>query len=448
MPDGLTIGEVFVGLGIKGTEKSLGALTGVRGGLTGIASDGLAAKAALVGVMYAFERAFAASGAKGTELANFSAMLNMSAQTLQRYQYAAQQVGVSNQSVEGTFKSLQSAMTRVQIGEAPPSGLEWLARMTGGISEKDIDDFAKHPEKLLLRLQEYAQREHNVGLRNEVLKSFGIDDGMIAALVKNSFRPDVMGRAPTYSDKELGQLEKSKAAYANLGQTIDMAFGHFNAKHGKELADGLTPVIGKIEKLAEAFTKLSEKAHLFEWLGKVFEGWTYIFQGLTTAVEALTAKGGVVPSPAGVGKALDKGIDAATSGPEGPVSAFLRAAAERVLGPAPQGTKIDKDHPFVPAENPLVSAAQDVVNFGKRMTGPTDPNAHLPGQAVADALMGRSVAAPSRLPATQPAANQNVTVNQNLNFQHDGKDAQKTGDSTSRAVKHAMQQYAVQGQGG
>ncbi len=41
---------------------------------------------------------------------------------------------------------------------------------------------------------------------------------------------------------------------------------------------------------------------------------------------------------------------------------------------------------------------------------------------------------------------QTVNVNQNLNFQHDGKDSQRTGDSVKKAVQDAYRQSAAQAQ--
>ena len=42
---------------------------------------------------------------------------------------------------------------------------------------------------------------------------------------------------------------------------------------------------------------------------------------------------------------------------------------------------------------------------------------------------------------------QTIEVNQTLQFQHDGKDAKKTGDSTHKAVKDAFRQMSAQSQG-
>src|ERR1700744_4238817 len=104
----MDIGSLFLNLGIKGSEKTVGALTDVKKGLGELGSMSLEAKAGIVAAMYALEQLFATSGKAGTDLTNFNAITGESVKTLQQYQYAARQVGVSNQEVEGSFKTLQS----------------------------------------------------------------------------------------------------------------------------------------------------------------------------------------------------------------------------------------------------------------------------------------------------------------------------------------------------
>jgi hypothetical protein len=284
----MDIGSLFLNLGVRGTDKTVGALTNVKKGLSETASLSLEAKAGIVGAIYALERLFATSGKAGTNLANFNAVTGESVKTLQQYQYAARQVGISNEDVEGSFKGLQSAMTKTLIGEGAPKGLARVGLLTGGISQQDIKKFAEQPQLLIQRLQEYSKKETNIGLRNETLKSFGISEGMIAALSRQAFRPDVLKRAPTYSSQEIGQLDKANIAWSNLGNKIEMAVGHFNAKHGGQLVSDISKIVTQVIKLVEAFTKLSEQLHIFEVIGKVFEGWNLILGGVSSAVDSIT----------------------------------------------------------------------------------------------------------------------------------------------------------------
>jgi hypothetical protein len=155
----MKIGELFVSLGIKDSGKTVSTLTNVRKGLNDTASSALQARVALIGALYAFERLMSQSGQAGTNLTNFNALLGVSAQTLQQYQYAARQAGVSNEEVEGTFKSLQGTMTKTLMGEGAPKGLARVAQLTGGMTAQDVKRFAEQPQLLIQKLQEYAAKE-------------------------------------------------------------------------------------------------------------------------------------------------------------------------------------------------------------------------------------------------------------------------------------------------
>lgn len=376
----MNIGELFLNLGIKGTEKTVSSLGNVKKSMGELGSTSLEAKAAIVGAMYALERMFASSNAQGAALTNFNATLGVSAKTLQQYQYAARQVGVSNQEVEGSFRGLQSAITKTLMGEGAPKGLARLSMVTGDMTPADLLKMQKNPELLLQKLQEYAKREQNIGLRNETLKSFGLGDQMIAALSRGAFRQDVLNRAPIYSDRELGSLDKANAAWSNLANKIEMAVGKFNARHGLQLVNDISKITDAVLKLAEAFLKLAEKLKIFEVIGTVFKGWTMIFDSL--------------------GKSADK----ITKDKEGPWKGFLKENKDFLHGLAQAG------------EGAAISLKE----------------------SIAPGTTGLSVGG---------GKTQNISVNQNLNFQHDGKDHKRTAQSVHEAVRNSYRQLSAQGQG-
>lgn len=281
----MNVAEMFVNLGIKGSEKTLGALSSVKSGLGQIKDTSLETKAALIAVMYGLEQMMAKSGAIGTGMTNFAAYTGQSAQALQQWQYAARQAGESSDELLGNVKSVQSAMTKMLMGEAAPKGLGMVARATGGITKEQVKAMAENPFLMLDRLQQYSLKEKNAGLRDEVLKSFGLSEGTISAMARNAFRPDVFKKAPTYSDKELQSLDKSNVAWANLGNQIEMAFGHFNSKHGQELVRDLGTITKAIFKLADALTTLAEKGKVFQALGWAAEKIATMMQLIGYAID-------------------------------------------------------------------------------------------------------------------------------------------------------------------
>lgn len=278
----MNIAELFVNLGIKGSEKTIGALGGVKKGLGEVSAMSLEAKAGILAAMYGLERMMAASGAAGTGLTNFAALTGLSSQTLQRWQYAARQAGVSGEELTGSLKAVQNSMTNMLLGKGAPEGLGIVAKAVGFDASKARDSFY-----VMEQLQKAAQAlPKDVG--NNVLKSFGLSEGTIAAMRRNAFNPKAFAKADIYSAKEQGSLDKSNIAWSNLGDKIEKAIGHFNAAHGTALVKDISKIADEIFKLIGAFEKFAEKIKLFDVIDQIFKGWGMIFDGLNSGIDKLT----------------------------------------------------------------------------------------------------------------------------------------------------------------
>ena len=361
-----SIGELFVNLGIKGSEKTVSALGEVKKGLSGLTSLSLEAKAGIVGALYALERLTSASGAMGTGLTNFTALTGISAKSLQEWQYAARQAGVSAEEMEGSMKGVQNSMTNMLLTGQMPAGYGAVASKVG-LDQSRIRD----TQYVLGQLQKYAQQVPPE-LASNILKSFGLGEGVIAGMVRNKFTPDIMRKAPTYSDNEVKALDKANIAWSNLGLKIEMAVGHLNAMHGGQLVKDISQLTDKVIAFSNALITLAEKLHVFQLIGKSFEGWTDIFK---------------------------VGTDVAKS--------FAGGTAKKDAGNLLES---------------IPGAMYLMLHDLSQLVAPKDTNNPNLGQ------------------------NQNVQVNQNLIFNHDGKDADKTGRSVHKATKDAFRQLPSQKQ--
>lgn len=368
----MKIGELFVELAAKGSEKMKGALKEARSGMNELASSSLATKAAIAGVLYGMQRLMSESGQMGTALTNFTHLTGLSAKNLQQWQYAARQAGVSSEEFTGNLKSVQQAMTNMLMGKGAPEGMGLLANQVGFDPKRARDTFY-----VMEQLQKFARSGVPEDLANSVIKSFGVSEGTIAAMRRNMFRPEVFSRAPTYSENEIKKLDQVNVAWSNLGQKIQMAFGQFTAKHGMQLVSDISKVADSVLKLTNALGTLADKLKIFQIIGKAFEGWGLIFEGITSTIN--DAQGGKYNSMGG------------------PVAGFLSSA---------------------------LGGAKDAA-YGAYLTA-------------SDAMMTKPTTAQKTT-----NNNQNVTVNQNLNFQHDGKDAQKTSGSVREAVQKAYRQNSA-----
>lgn len=254
----MNVGELFVSLGVKGADQSAKAVEGVRKGLGEVRSMSLEAKAAIIGVVYGLESLMSNSAKTGTDLSNFAATTDLSVQSLQQWQYAARQAGVSNEELASSVKSVQQNMTNVAMGKGKIEGLSMVANMVGIDESKKLDPFY-----IMQQLQKFSQMVP-ASVASNMVKSFGVSEGTFAAMRKNMFTPEMFRKAPTYSDKQINQLNKVDVAWSNLGTKIKMAMGNFTSKHGMQLVKDVTVLVDLMVKLAETLVTIGEKLKVFE----------------------------------------------------------------------------------------------------------------------------------------------------------------------------------------
>lgn len=386
----MTVAELFVNLGIKGADKTVGSLSDIKKQLGDTKSMSLETKAAIVGTVYALERLFAASGAMGTGLTNFNSLTNLSTKQLQQWQYAARQAGVANEDFTGSIKAVQGAMTNMLLGKGAPEGMALLANRVGFDANRARDSFY-----VMEQLQKFA-KSAPADVGNAVLKSFGISEGVIAAMRRNAFNPQAFGKAPTYSEGEIKALDRANIAWSNLGTSIEMAVGRFNARHGGQIIRDISLMTTSVIHLVEALTILAEKI-------KVFKGLAYITEGV---VKLLKLSGVAVDDVSGKHTAKDNAVFGKDS------------TLKKVLD-------------FRDSIDDSVMKFLSVINHNHKAQNESD--------YVESMIHGVRPLVPALSPSGGNA--QKVEINQSLHFQHDGKDHKRTADSVKYGYQQAFRQF-------
>lgn len=384
----MKIAELFVQLGFKGGDQAKKQLQSVSSGLGEAKSMALETKAAILGVMYGLQQLMSKSGQAGRDFSQFNAITGQSAETLQRWQYAGRQFNVESEEMVSNVKSVQDAMTNMLQGKGAPDGYGLVAN-TVGINPEEIRD----TYYVLEQLQKFAQTV-SPDIGKNIVKSFGVSDSVFAAMRKNAFNPDAFKKANIYTDKESESLRKIEVGWMNLGDKISKSLGHLNSKHGLKLMNDIDMIATKVLKLIDAFIQLGESIKVFKVIGMVFEGWGKILDGANATVGELKS-GKYNNNPAG-----------------GPVASMLNEALKGA-GQIAHGA---------------------FLSIGDNMQKPKiNPKAISPRMDASKINAGNKT---------------EVQVNQNLNFQHSGKDHKKTGDSVRKANKEAYNQLAPQITGG
>lgn len=281
----MNAGELFVNLGIKGSEKTVGALSGVTKGLGEAKSMSIEAKAAILGAVYAFERMMANSSKAGTDLTNFAALTGLAAKDLQQWQWAAMQAGDSTEDFTSSLKGVQQSVNNMLLNKSAPEYIGLIAKNVKNFDPTKLRDTFY----LMTKLQEAAQNMP-ADLGTTMLRSFGLGDPTIAAMRRNAFTPDQFAKAPIYGDKEVASLDKANIAWTNLGNKVEMAFGHFNAKHGVQIVNELSAIADSAIHLAESLVLVSEQFAVFQTAGRAVEGIANSFKLISEVVDKLGGK--------------------------------------------------------------------------------------------------------------------------------------------------------------
>lgn len=252
----MNVGELFVTIGIKGAEKVGNALASLGKGLADVSTEGLAAKAAVAGVVYGLENLMSNSAAMGMSLKQFATLTGVSAEELQKWQYAARQSGVEAEEVTSSIKGIQSAMAKMQLGQGPPGGFGIIAQYTKGKFEMEkIND----TYYMMGKLKEFAQSDKVPRpFANEFLKQAGLTDNMIQFLRSTKVELDKIKPSEIFSDKETDTLAKISVAWANLRRSMQMQTGHFTAKYGGDIVNSLSGALKLVFELTESIIKLTK----------------------------------------------------------------------------------------------------------------------------------------------------------------------------------------------
>lgn len=269
----MRVGELFVNLGIKGEQKTIGALASVLKGMSGLKDTSLETKAAIVGVFYGLERLMAHSTALGTSLVQNSTLLDISARKLQQWQYAGVQAGDSAEGVVSSIKGINSAMAELYVGGGPAQYLGLVGERLLGKGGFDVQKAMKDPLYVLERLQTLAKDSSiPTGVLTKVFQSFGVGEGTNVALRKGAFTEANFAKTPLLSDNTISRLQKIQAAMANFEQHVTNIFAKLAAKHGQQFIQDIDKVAVSLGHVIGNLDTISEKIGLFERLAMALEG--------------------------------------------------------------------------------------------------------------------------------------------------------------------------------
>lgn len=250
-------GELFVEIGVKGAKAAGEAISGVKDWLGDMSTQGIAAKAAIIGALYAMERFATNSMQLGTNMHQFGLYTGLSTQMLQKWQYAMQQSGVSADDVQSSIVNVQKTMGDLRAFGKEPAGMRQLQAVLGNF------DFSKATDMnyVMEQLRRYAQKEQNTTVRNSVLSSFGLSQSMIAGM--SEFKGDINKQPVMFSKDTEDQLNRANIALMNLKRNWTIFQAEMTAKYAIPIVQELGELwkgLQGIGRLLDQFKELKVAA--------------------------------------------------------------------------------------------------------------------------------------------------------------------------------------------
>jgi hypothetical protein len=263
----MKVGELFLDIGIKGSDKTVNSLGSVESGLKDVKTMSLEAKAAILAAVYALDQMMNQSRTTGQGLFNFGMETGGNIRQLQQWEYAMVKAGGTADEMESSIRGIQKAMASMDWGHGMPAGLGNLSAAIGGF------DITKHNDPFYMAdvigrgMRAFATMgPKGKNMANELAATMGVSQGFMRGSYMGIFNPKTFAEAPIRSRTTVDALMGANSAINVAKYKMGMLFDNFTIKHGKELADNLLKISTSLVKLLDALDDLARATGAFQLL--------------------------------------------------------------------------------------------------------------------------------------------------------------------------------------
>lgn len=265
----MKVGELFVNLGVKGAEKTVGALKSAKDGLSGIAETSLATKAAVAGVLYELGRLTASSNQYGLSLELFNRRTGINLDYLQRMEALMRKEGVSADKTMKSFEGLQDVIAQMATSEGVPKGFGVIADLLGpeNFDPAKLVDFEYAMSRIWMAAKKVADQP---AIRNRVFGGLNMDKDFLATLSTTTKKLSDIKPSEIYNPKERTALSNMAKGWADLGNQIEKIIGRLNIRFGPTFLKGFQEIVPEIAKAITAIGDLIVKLNVLHGIARVF----------------------------------------------------------------------------------------------------------------------------------------------------------------------------------
>lgn len=282
-----TVGELFIQLGIKGTDVVGKGIEGAKNGMEGLASAAGEASLAILGVVAGLEETFRRTGAQAHDMMALGDATGITVEKLGGLRNAFRQFGGENE-LASTLQAIQKVQTDISRNKGVSGEQGQFFTQTHADMKRFKEDSVYALElgrQLVQSMPKNTASE--IGKIQQLLASVGMSGNNTYSMLlraKKDFtnlKPgDVIGTGETRS------LNASYIGIKNVLDKIEKFAAHKSAIFGPDFVKNLTMVTENILKLVSALSDVGEKLKIFETIGNVFKGFGELAGDTATILEA------------------------------------------------------------------------------------------------------------------------------------------------------------------
>lgn len=276
----MKIADFFINIGVKGADKSIGAIGGVNRGLGDIKNTAFGVKAAIMGALVGLEQMMERSARTGQNLETFASYMGSSVDALQRWQRAFAREGLGVDEITESFVHLKRAMQEFETGGPALAGLDFMAQRNKGFDVSKRQD----PDYIMGQVMKMVKEASPQDL-NRVMQMaetiVGSNWKMLGAMRKEEFNPAGLNmKGHSYTKNEAKAMSDVARQLNDMWSSISTSWGkQITAKHGADLVKNMTLVAKAIIVLIEAMSELAKVIHVFDAITHVVKGLALVAKG-------------------------------------------------------------------------------------------------------------------------------------------------------------------------
>lgn len=261
----MNLGSLFVELGVKGGTQANGKVKELRDGLRDAAIIANQTVQLMSKVYEGTKQLVQENTAWGVSLTNASKDLNISTDSLQRWDYAARLTGAKAGEMDSAFKSLQGTILGIaDSGELPDYFAHLMSQMNEVDKSFDADRFRSGDlEYAMTMIRKLANNgTTDLARLNKALSAMGFSDGVSNFLKNGTTNLGSISKNLIVDKNGVKSLDQMYKSLVEIEQVSQVAFADIAKMFDKDLLDDFKDLVIELADLVKALLTLSKDTGL------------------------------------------------------------------------------------------------------------------------------------------------------------------------------------------